>query len=137
MSSAVLSGPTHSRPSRTLREVAASMISAMVLHAEPEAVADHATDPRGLGGGDHAPRVEDAALLHDFHLDDVGGIGADHADQARVVEDRFIGHDRDASAPRAALAPCRRDRRPGPAARTSCRLKGATRRASRMDVSAS
>ena len=55
----------------------------------------HTADPRGLRGRDHAPRVDEAALLHYFHLDDVGRLQLDDADQARVIEHRLVRHDRD------------------------------------------
>src|SRR5207247_4353441 len=67
------------------------------VHAESEAVAHDAADTRGFGGREHGGGAVESALLHDFQFDDVGGARLDHRDQARVVENRFVGHDGNAA----------------------------------------
>ena len=57
-------------------------------------MAEHAANTGRFGGCNHAPRIDEAALLHDFDLDDVGGVRLDDIDETRVVEHRLIRHDR-------------------------------------------
>jgi hypothetical protein len=105
------------------------------VHPQPEAVPEHAADACGLGGGQHAPGDQQAALLHRLDLDQVGRVGADDRDQAGMVDDRFVGHDRQERAlaahprhagdvvgrhrlleefqPQRVDAPCQRNRRVG------------------------
>src|SRR5262249_38324455 len=62
------------------------------VDAKPEPVADNDFQSGGGGCFQNAAAVEKAALLHDLELDDVGAIGADDSDKARMIRNRFIRH---------------------------------------------
>ena len=61
-------------------------------------MADHHAQPGRGGGLEHPARAQEAALLHHLELHQVGRIGADDRQQARMVEHRLVGHYRYATA---------------------------------------
>ena len=57
---------------------------------------DHAAYSRRFGAREHRVRAVKTALLHELQFHDVGGLRLDDGDKARVVHNRFVGHDRNA-----------------------------------------